>query len=60
MDILIEKHIDRISIDKVGAVFGFVVKAAYPISDESLRRLLLSFKRHLITNLSSNTMIASE
>jgi hypothetical protein len=57
MDNLIEKHMDNISIDKVGALFGFVVKAAYPMSEESLRRLLLSFKKHLITNLSTPTPI---
>jgi len=47
---LFEKHINNLRIDKLGAIFSFLVKSQFPISQEDMRALSRAFKRCLLIN----------
>jgi hypothetical protein len=48
MRALLDTHLNSLPLDKVGAIFSFIVKAAYPLPDEDLKKIIMSVKRNIV------------
>ncbi len=38
--------------DKLGSIFSFIVKSAFPINNDTLKKITKSFKKKIITEMS--------
>jgi hypothetical protein len=50
---LIENSLGRVYADRIGALFSFVAKADYPISEEHLAKLIKGYKIASLMHLSA-------
>ena len=54
MNILIDTHIDKLGMDKISIIYSFMIKAAYPVTEDQLRKICKAMKRSIIVNHSEN------
>jgi hypothetical protein len=48
MSALLNDHLNKLKLDKLGSIFSFLVKSQYPISQEDMKALAKAFKRNLV------------
>lgn len=49
IDILFAKHVDDIDLDKLQQLYTFLVKSAFPVSDDDLRKLFRVLKKQILS-----------
>lgn len=59
VEYLLNIKLNDLTLDKVGSLFSFLVKAAYPLTDEDLKKLLKAVKLKVLMQTSEFSSIAA-